>query len=347
MNRGRRDPTIDPPPKAPPVAGARKGPLARLEEPELPTLVATPPEGEAWFNETKYDGYRLFAVKAHDRVQLITRNGLDWTARVPAVARAIGDIAPATALFDGELVALREDGISSFHELQRAISGKLDQPLVFYIFDLLYLDGWDLTACRLADRKAELAKLPIWKDPLRYSDHHVGRAAEMFREACKRGLEGIVCKRRDAPYRPGRGREWLKIKCQGREEFIVLGWTSPAGHRTGLGALHVGFFDASGQLHYAGGVGTGFSEDELAALRRIVDRLAASEPPPFVYAGAAPERDIHWVRPELVVEVRYDGWSGFGRLRHSVFVGRREDKPAADVVREVPDRGETYGPSPR
>jgi bifunctional non-homologous end joining protein LigD len=344
MKRGRRDPTADAQ-TAPPVAGARRGPPPRLEEPELPTLVATPPDGEAWFNEVKYDGYRLFAVKARERVQLITRNGLDWTARAPAVARAIADSRPETAVFDGELAALGEDGISSFHELQRAISGKSDRPLVFYVFDLLYLDGWDLTECRLDDRKAELAKLPMWKDPLRTSDHRVGRAAEMFREACKRGLEGIVCKWRDAPYRPGRTRDWLKVKCQGREEFVVLGWTEPAGHRSGLGALHVGFYDSRGRLHYAGGVGTGFSEDELAALRRIVDRLATSEPPPFVYAGAAPRRGVHWVRPELVIEVRYDGWSGFGRLRHSVFVGRREDKPAADVVREVPDRSEAYGPS--
>jgi bifunctional non-homologous end joining protein LigD len=159
----------------------------------------------------------------------------------------------------------------------------------------------------------------------------------MRREACRMGLEGIICKQADAPYTPGRGHGWLKVKCRGREEFVVLGWTAPQGSRTGLGSLHLGYYDPAGRLHYAGGVGTGFSDTELARLRTLLDRLAADPPPQLMVAGDPIDRSIHWVRPELVVEVQFVGWSGAGRIRHAVYLGQREDKPAAEVVRDPPD----------
>ncbi len=172
---------------------------------------------------------------------------------------------------------------------------------------------------------------------LRYSDHLVGGAVEMYRRACAMGFEGIVCKRASAPYRPGRSSAWLKVKCRNREEFVVLGWTPPQGHRSGLGSLHVGYYGSSGDLHYAGGVGTGFNERELSVLRERLHRSPARGLGCFLCAGDPLDRAIHWVRPELVVEVEYAGWSGSGRLRHSVFLGVREDKRAAEVVRDIAD----------
>jgi bifunctional non-homologous end joining protein LigD len=321
----------------PPVPGAIRGALPETQAPQLATLVETPPAGDDWISEVKFDGYRLLAFKDGAKVRLITRNGHDWTARLPGIATAIGRLKPKSALLDGELVALQSDGRSSFAALQDALSRKDDGDLYFTLFDLLHLDGWDLRFCRLLDRKAALHDLAAWRGTLRYSDHMAGTAGRVRREACAMGLEGIVCKQADAPYHPGRGRGWVKVKCQGREEFIVLGWTPPAGSRVGLGALHLGFHDEQGALHYAGGVGTGFSDKELAALRKRLGALAADAPPDLRYADEPPDRQIRWVTPELVAEVQFIGWSGAGRVRHAVYLGLREDKAADEVVRPLPD----------
>jgi bifunctional non-homologous end joining protein LigD len=193
-----------------------------------------------------------------------------------------------------------------------------------------------------------LAGLSDWRGMLRYSDHQEGDPTAMHREACRLELEGIICKRADAPYRPGRGRDWLKVKCVGREEFIVLGWTPPGGSRTGLGSLHLGYYDPQGRLHYAGGVGTGFSEDELARLSERLAALASDPPKSLLVAGDPLPKDIHWVRPELVVEVRFGSWSGAGRVRHAVYFGLREDKSASEVVRQPADpKAERKMVSPR
>ena len=193
----------------------------------------------------------------------------------------------------------------------------------------MHLNGWDLRPCKLIDRKQALSGLADWQGTLRYSDHLAGDPAAMRRQACAMGLEGIICKQADAPYRGGRGNAWLKVKCHGREEFIVLGWTPPGGARPGLGSLHVGYYDRDGRLHYAGGVGTGFSEQELAYLRAKLETLAAEPPAGLLVSGDPLSTDINWVRPELVAEVQYGTWSGEGRLRHPVYLGLREDKPAA------------------
>lgn len=332
-------PSAEPLPPAKPQIppGAVRADVPAAPRPQLASPADAPPQGEAWLSEVKFDGYRLLARKERGQVKLLTRNGNDWTNRLPTIARAVARLDAGTIVLDGELVALREDGVSSFALLQQALSDGVDRTLFFYLFDALYLEGFDLTPCRLIDRKAALAGLSDWTGALRYSDHLVGEAEAMQRHACRIGLEGIVCKRAGAPYTTGRGRSWLKIKCQGREEFVVLGFTPPAGARSGLGSLHLGYHTADGATEYAGGVGTGFTEKELAALRRKLDALAAPEPASLRYSGEPPDRNITWVRPELVAEVQFGGWSGSGRIRHSTYLGLREDKPAAEIVRPQAD----------
>jgi bifunctional non-homologous end joining protein LigD len=201
----------------------------------------------------------------------------------------------------------------------------------------LYLDGWNLQPCALRDRKQRLRGLDTWHGMLRYSDHHEGDTIRMRQAACKMKLEGVICKKADAPYRPGRGHDWLKLKCQGREEFLVIGWTEPSGSRTGLGALHLGYYDPAGRLHYAGGVGTGFSDDLLQTLRDRLDGLGSAPPRGLMVAGEDLERTIHWVKPELIAETSFTAWSGAGRVRHAVFLGLREDKAPAEIIRDPAD----------
>ncbi|WP_048860455.1 DNA ligase D, partial [Acidisphaera rubrifaciens] len=328
------------------IPGARKARLPDRQAPQLASLAESAPHGGEWLNEIKLDGYRLLIRLEGGKVRIQTRNDQDWTARLPTIARAVAELPARAALLDGELVSLRPDGTSSFADLQAALSAHDEARLVFYAFDLLYLDGYDLRACRLDDRKRALAGLSDWKGRLRYSTHATEDADALRGEACRMGLEGIICKRADAPYRAGRGRSWLKLKCVGRDEFIVLGWTPPQGSRTSLGALHLGYHDARGRLHYAGGVGTGFDGPARAALRKALDRRAADGPPSGLVTGTTPvERAIRWVRPELVGEVRYAGWSGAGRLRHAVWLGLRDDKTPAQVVRSPP--GDATAPAPR
>lgn len=326
---------------APPITGAVRGAVPADPAPQLAALMAEPPAEAGWLNEVKFDGYRLLVRIAAGRVRLITRRGQDWTARLPAVTALFAPLSGRDALLDGELVALRANGVSSFPDLQDALARGQDRALCLYLFDLLHLDGWDLRPCPLIDRKALLHRLlqplPSWGERLRFSDHIAGQSDAMRRRACALGLEGIVCKREDAPYVPGRGHGWVKVKCQGREEFVVLGWTPPAGSRTGFGSLHVGFYDPAGALHYVGGVGSGFTDRELGPLRTRLEALRAPPPAGLLYGEEPPPRDLTWVRPELVVEVQYLGWSGGGRLRQAVFLGLREDKAAREVVRDVPN----------
>ena len=322
---------------APPAPGAKHGALPATQSPQLAELVEEAPLGRDWLSEVKFDGYRILAFVAAGAVRLVTRNGHDWTHRMPRLASSIVSLGLRDALLDGEMVALDADGRSNFSNLQDALSQGRDTDLFFYVFDLLHLDGWDLRPCRLLDRKAALQRLSDWRGAVRYSDHMTGQASALHHQACARNLEGIICKQADAPYRAGRSRAWVKVKCQGREEFLILGWTPPQGSRAGLGSLHLGYRDPQGGLHYAGGVGSGFSDRVLTDLRATLDTIAADAPKALRWQGDKPDRAIHWVRPELICEVQYLTWTGDGRVRHATFLGLRDDKTPDEVVREPPN----------
>jgi len=314
-------------------------------EPQLATLVDRAPEGERWLHEIKHDGYRLLARIAEGGVRLFTRNRKDWTARFPTVARAVGTLPVVDAWLDGEVCRVLEDGRTSFGALQEALSAGDDRELIYFAFDLLFLDGEDLRRLPLVERKQRLAALleNERSGRIRLSDHVKGSGPEVFRQACGLGLEGIIAKRADAPYRSGRTRDWLKVKCLRRQEFVIVGY-EPSERRTGFRSLALGVHE-DGRLVYAGRVGTGFDHATLERLAARLQPLETDEPP-IDTGGVDREglRNLRWVRPELVAEVAYTDWTRDGVLRHPSYQGLREDKPAENVNRERP---QASGPQPK
>jgi bifunctional non-homologous end joining protein LigD len=338
------------PPRARPLPGRRRGagaPPARIE-PQLATLVDAPPAGPGWLHEIKLDGYRILARIEQGKARLFSRSGNDWTARMPEVAKALLELRAQSALLDGEVVALDAAGRSRFQLLQRALQEPGAQ-LRYFVFDLLHLDGSDLRDEPLWARKQALRELFTRvrrSRTLQYCEHIEGEGAEVFEEACRIGAEGMVSKQSGAPYRSGRSRSWLKVKCGMRQEFVIVGFTRPAGSRIGLGALLLGVHDDAGALRYCGKVGTGFSHELLARLRK---RLGALEQKtPGVVDPPRAQRQAHWVKPELVAEVSFTEWTRDGRVRHPAFLGLRSDKPASAIRVERPLPTERVAkPSPR
>jgi bifunctional non-homologous end joining protein LigD len=318
---------------------SRRGALPRIFAPQLPTLVKSPPTGPQWVHEIKYDGYRIGARIQRGRVNLITRNGNDWTATFPEIVAAAKRLPLEQALIDGEAAVVLPNSTTSFQALQGVLKRQERGRLAYFVFDLLHLDGRDLTGVPLEERKAILARLagevPGSDAVIRYSLHFEGDGAEVLREACRRGLEGIVSKRRDLPHEPGRSRNWLKTKCVKRQEFVVGGFTDPEGSRAGFGALLVGV-NEGGHLCFAGKVGTGFTSEVLTDLRRRLDHLQQKECPFSPKPAGSLGRNAHWVKPELVAEVAFTEWTEDGKIRHPSFRGLREDKPASEITREEP-----------
>jgi DNA ligase D-like protein (predicted ligase) len=294
----------------------------------------------------KLDGYRIHARLDAGRVNILTRRGNDWTGKYPSIAEDLARLPARNAYLDGELRGVLPDGRTSFNLIQNA-SDTGRGALVYCIFDLLFVDGDDITSMPLIDRKARLATLLTGAPPsLQYNDHQIGRGPAFHRLACERGLEGIVSKRVTSRYEPDR-RSWLKVKCLNREEFVVVGWSDPEGRRHRVGSLLLGYYTPDdGKLIYAGRVGTGMS---VAELERVggrlqplaVDKMPLSEPPPRGSRFGSPLvlSRVHWVRPEMVVEVSYVEMTADGLLRHVAYQAERADKPARDAIRPRPKNG--------
>lgn len=313
--------------------------LPRNVTPQLAVLADRPPEGDDWLHEIKFDGYRILAFVEKGTVSLVTRNGHDWTRKFPSVAKALEKLRIDSAVVDGELVVLNEKGASDFHALQALLKGKEKREPAYYAFDLLFRDGQDLTHAPLVERKAALKKLLAGKQlspRVVYSDHFRTSGEDVLDKACGLSLEGIISKRADAPYVSRRHPSWLKSKCDRRQEFVIIGYTSPRGSRKGFGALLLGYHDDRGRLVYAGRVGTGFDDRLLGDLFAKLKKLETKTAPTDVDPPARERRSAHWVKPTLVGEVRFTGWTRDGMLRHPAFIALRSDKRASEIIREEP-----------
>jgi bifunctional non-homologous end joining protein LigD len=305
--------------------------------PMLATLTQDRFTDPAWIFERKLDGVRAVAVRDGSDTSLWSRNEKRMDGTYPEIVEALAARAPADTVLDGEVVAF--DGAqTSFARLQGRI-GLHDPdaaratgiPVFLYLFDVLVLEGRDVTALPLRDRKRLLRDAVDFGGALRMSTHRNTEGEAYLREACARGWEGLVAKRADAPYRPGqRSPDWLKLKCVHEQELVVGGWTDPQRSRTGFGALLVGYY-RDGDLEYAGKVGTGFDHRMLADLSARFRDLAADRSP---FAGPVREKGAHWLRPELVAQIGFSEWTRDGKLRHPRYLGLREDKAPQDVVRE-------------
>jgi bifunctional non-homologous end joining protein LigD len=321
--------------EAPKAAQAKRGKRPGFVEPQLATLVEAPPEGDGWLFEVKFDGYRTEIAASGDDVRAYTRSGLDWTERFPNVIAAVKSLDLDGVLLDGEIVALDAEGRSNFGALQNALqSGR--QDLVYEVFDLLHDGAKDWRTEPLLDRKARLAEIlaPAKKDGvLVFSDHIEGNGAALLDMAREKGLEGILAKRADRPYRSGRGEAWVKIKVAHAQEFVVLGYR-PSDKARAFSSLILGLREGK-TLRYAGRVGSGFSEATLAELGTIFAKSSVAKPPAIDIPREI-IREAKWVKPALVVEIAFNGWTRDNQIRQGHFMGVRGDKPAEEVVREEP-----------
>jgi bifunctional non-homologous end joining protein LigD len=317
---------------------APKTALPDFVPPCLATLADKAPDGANWVHEIKFDGYRIQVRLDRGKVNLLTRKGLDWNKRFPTVAAAVAKLPAKDALIDGELVAEGPDGLSSFSLLQQDLKASRHDRMAFYAFDLLHLDGADLRPLPLVTRKDALAALVnghSGRETLRLSESLTEPGTILLRHACKMGLEGIVSKLADAPYRSGRGRDWIKTKCSDRQELVVAGYVPSSADAHAIGALVLGFYQRN-KLHYAGRTGTGFTYESARALYRKLKAITVERSP--FEAVPAEERGVRkpvWVTPKLVAEVDFHGWTHGDRVRQASFQGLREDKSAKSVVREV------------
>lgn len=324
------------------VGAAMPGALPDTLAPQLAVLASALPETGHWIFETKFDGYRLLARVQGGSVRLVTRNGNDWTERLPELRDAVAALRVDGAWLDGEIVAP-----GGFNALQNAFDRRRSSSIGYRLFDIPFLEGADLRGTPLAERRALLGRLlAARKSPrLQFSEALAeGGAADAPRvlaAACRAGGEGVIAKRADAPYRGTRDASWLKLKCQARQEFVVGGYTVRSDDAGAVGSLLLGVHDREGRLLHAGSVGTGWDRRTATALLKRLQPLEAKAPP-FAEGARAPGRwsrragGEHWVRPELVVEVAFGEWTPAGHIRHASFAGVRSDKPAADIVRERP-----------
>lgn len=323
--------------------GAKGAKIPPFREPQKATLVDHVPAGAGWIHEMKYDGYRCLLGIGGGKARVYTRSGLDWSDKFPEIVEAAAGLEVGSALLDGEIVALDEKGNTGFSALQQAIS-EGGRGLTLFLFDALEIDGEDLTGLPTIERKGRLASLVGEGMPpaILYAEHIVGHGEKLFDAMCEAGQEGIISKRADAPYRGGRTKTWLKIKCTYRQEFVILGWSESDKKGRGFRALLLGVHE-DGKLRYAGKVGTGFSNQVQQDLLERFEKLAAAKP-----AAAVPRpeaRDVHWVKPKLVAEIAFAEFTAEGVVRHASFLGLRSDKKAAEVIEEAPEPVERAAPA--
>jgi DNA ligase D-like protein (predicted ligase) len=308
-------------------------------DPMLATLTDRRFSDPNWIFETKLDGERCLAFKRGSTVRLLSRNQQLLNNTYPEVVEALERAGTHDVVIDGEIVAF-EGKRTSFEKLQGRIGIKDPDaarrsgiPVFYYVFDLVHVDGNDIARVALTLRKGLLRKALNFRGAVRFETHRNAEGEAFYREACSEGLEGVIAKRRDSEYSPGkRSPDWLKFKCVNEQEFVIGGFTDPAGSRVGLGALLVGYYER-GKLRYAGKVGTGFDTPTLISLRRKLDARQTSRSP---FADEVKEKGAHWVKPELVAQIGFSEWTRDGKLRHPRFLGLRTDKAANEVVRERP-----------
>jgi len=335
-------PAARPPAAAPAAArtdgppdGSRSAALPKTLQPELAVLVDTPPDDPGnWVFEIKFDGYRMLARVEQGRIALVTRNGNDWTARLPGLVKALQAMELPDGWYDGEIIMPGKDTPADFQALQSAFDSSRTERIVYYLFDLPYCAGHDLRDVPLVQRREVLQRI-VERKPhanVRFSAVFEAPAQDILASACRLGLEGVIAKRRDSAYVCRRSSDWIKLKCALRQEFVIGGWTDPKGSRTGIGSLLLGVHEDDGKLRYAGNVGTGFNEATLRDLRARLDALGRDRSP--FEAGTGLPRGSHWVAPDLVCEVSFGEWTRDGKVRHSVFHGLRTDKPAEHITEE-------------
>lgn len=301
---------------------------------QLATLVDEAPGGSGWVHEVKFDGYRLLGHVSDNDVRLITRNGNDWTGKFSDIKKALSRLSVENAVVDMEAVVLDEDGKTNFQKLQNSLSEDIEPvPIHAYAFDLLHLNGKDLRGLPLLERKESLENLIPGKGVLHYSEHHQGDGGDMIAQACKLGVEGIISKRADSSYSGKRGRDWLKVKCVKRQEFIILGYTDSTTGANVIGALHLGYYKDK-KLRYAGKVGTGYTAKSARDIYKILKSLPAVSAPDVVPRAA--RRASHWVKPEQLCEVSFGMWTDDGHIRHASFHALRMDKDPKQVTQEKP-----------
>ncbi len=316
---------------------ARRAAMPDWTPPMLATLTEARFSDPSWIFERKFDGIRCLAFVRRGRVRLLTRNQLSANERYPEIVDALAAQDPTAFIVDGEAVAFRGRE-STFSLLQHRghppARGRGGVRIVFQVFDVLHVDGWDVTQVGLLHRKALLKGMLEYGGALRFTTHRVGAGERYTAEACEKGWEGIIGKLATSPYEHGRSKAWLKLKCVLEQEFVIGGYTEPQGSREAFGALLVGYYRGR-ELAYAGKVGTGFDDETLADLSTRLSKLERATSP-FADDDGLPRKGVHWVKPTLVGQVGFAEWTGDGRLRHSRFLGLRTDKPARAVVREEP-----------
>jgi bifunctional non-homologous end joining protein LigD len=308
-------------------------------EPCLATVRSAVPAGDKWVHEIKWDGYRLQVRIEAGKVAILTRRGHDWTDRFPSIRDAARELPVRSALIDGEAV-VEVNGVPSFSAMQAALGAregpghKAAHEAVLYAFDLLHFNGVDLQPASLLKRKEALAELTAGlSGPIRYSEHLTESGEALFRQACLMGLEGVISKRANQPYRSGRGEDWIKVKCIASQEFVIAGYVPRSDSPKSVGALVLGYYDG-GQLTYAGRVGTGFTAETGRSLFQQLQSIRRKESPFAERLPTSARKGVVWVELNLVVDVDYRGWTADEQLRHASFKGLREDKDPESVVRE-------------